>query len=188
MGGFEELLAEQLELAFFVPLLIGHGGNSGGQVVSTVIRALGSGALKLSDAPRTIFKEAVAGLSQSIVLATVMAPALNLGLGISQNVTAIVRITLPVLGCGANTLGATLPFLVTWLGKDPAVIVNPLMTTTVDSCGLLSYLFIATTYFTYVVNGTSSAKECRKVGFGCQPANEFTTACTGGGFRQCIPA
>ena len=64
MKEFEELLARELELAFFVPLLIGHGGNSGGQTVSTVIRALGSGQAKLSDAPRIVFKEGAAGLMQ----------------------------------------------------------------------------------------------------------------------------
>ena len=34
MSGFEHTLAEQIELAYFVPLLIGHGGNAGGQTVS----------------------------------------------------------------------------------------------------------------------------------------------------------
>ena len=35
---FEDLLRKQVELSYFVPLLIGHGGNSGSQTVSTVIR------------------------------------------------------------------------------------------------------------------------------------------------------
>ena len=64
MHQFEELLAQELELAFFVPLLIGAGGNSGGQTVSTVIRALGSGSVSIRDAPRVILKEGIAGLLQ----------------------------------------------------------------------------------------------------------------------------
>lgn len=35
---FEELLKKQVALSYFVPLLIGHGGNSGSQTVTTVIR------------------------------------------------------------------------------------------------------------------------------------------------------
>lgn len=35
---FEELLRKQVALSYFVPLLIGHGGNSGSQTVTTVIR------------------------------------------------------------------------------------------------------------------------------------------------------
>ena len=144
MHQFEALLASELELAFFVPLLIGHGGNSGGQVVSTVIRALGSGGAQVRDAPRVILKEAMAGVMQSLVLVCALAPALHLGMGISFRVTCVVSLALPCLGLLANTLGAALPFLVTYFGRDPAVIVGPLMTTSVDSLGLMVYLFIAT--------------------------------------------
>jgi hypothetical protein len=31
MNGFEHTLSRQIELAYFVPLLAGHGGNTGGQ-------------------------------------------------------------------------------------------------------------------------------------------------------------
>ncbi|KAL3905415.1 MAG: hypothetical protein SGPRY_010918, partial [Prymnesium sp.] len=55
----------------------------------------------------------------------------------------VVALTMPSLGLLANTLGATLPFLITWLGKDPAVIVGPLVTTSVDALGLTTYLTIA---------------------------------------------
>lgn len=144
MHEFEALLAREIELAFFVPLLIGHGGNSGGQTVSTVIRALGSGALSLSDGPRVVLKEAAAGLMQGTVLVGALAPTLLYGMGITSKVTAIVCLALPCLGTIANTIGAALPFVVTWCGADPAVIVGPLMTTSVDSLGLMTYMFIAT--------------------------------------------
>ena len=175
MHRFEALLAQELELAFFVPLLIGHGGNSGGQVVSTVIRALGSGAVKLDDAPRVILKEATAGVLQSLVLVCAMAPALNMGMGISAHVTAIVSLALPCLGLLANTLGSALPFAITYAGRDPAVIVGPLMTTSVDSLGLILYLGIATTFFALVARGGEPA--CHRAGFGCAISNEFTSAC-----------
>ena len=81
---------------------------------------------------------------QSLVLVCFLAPALHLGMGISLNVTTIVSMSLPCLGLLANTLGSALPFLVTYLGRDPAVIVGPLMTTAVDSLGLMLYLLIAT--------------------------------------------
>ena len=144
MHGFEELLARELELAFFVPLLIGHGGNSGGQTVSTVIRALGSGACTLKDAPKIIFKEAISGVLTACFCVCFLAPALMYGMGISTRVVTVVGITLPCVGFIANCLGSSLPFLITYLGKDPAVIVGPLMTTSVDSLGLMLYLLIAT--------------------------------------------
>jgi len=68
MHAYEALLAKELELAFFVPLIIGHGGNSGGQVVSTVIRAIGRRKPSGAEAARTVMTEAVAGLVRSAPL------------------------------------------------------------------------------------------------------------------------
>jgi len=183
MHEFEGLLAREIELAFFVPLLIGHGGNSGGQVVSTVIRALGSGAAKLSDGPRVILKEACAGLMQSCVLVCALAPALMYGLGISQNVSVVVSLALPCIGTFANALGATLPFVVTYFGHDPAVIVGPLMTTSVDSIGLMLYLVIAQVYLSFAAG---PKLECTSTwNGGCKPANALTAACTKSG-KECV--
>jgi Mg/Co/Ni transporter MgtE len=35
---FEDILEHHVELSFFVPLIMGHGGNTGSQSVTTVIR------------------------------------------------------------------------------------------------------------------------------------------------------
>lgn len=43
MNGFEHTLERQIELAYFVPLLAGHGGNTGGQAVGTVLSAMSGG-------------------------------------------------------------------------------------------------------------------------------------------------
>jgi cation transporter-like permease len=126
MSGFEELLARELELSFFVPLLIGHGGNSGGQTVSTVIRALGSGAARLGDAPRIIFKEGFSGLCSALICVCALAPYLYYMMGISLRVTTIVSMTLPCLGLLANSLGSALPFIITYLGEPASHSADPL--------------------------------------------------------------
>lgn len=157
MKSFERLLSEQVTLAFFVPLLIGHGGNSGGQTVSTVIRALGSGAIKLEDAPRVVAKEAAAGVLQSLLVVLALYPYLRFVMETDEDVSVVVALTMPVLGFCANGIGASLPFLVTWLGKDPAVIAGPLMTTSVDTIGLTSYLTIASAYLGLGTAATATA-------------------------------
>ena len=53
---------------------------------------------------------------------------------------------MPCLGLLANTVGSMLPFIIQWMGSDPAVICGPLMTTSVDSLGIMTYLLIATIY------------------------------------------
>jgi len=49
-------------------------------------------------------------------------------------------------GLFANSMGALLPYVICWLGLDPAVIVGPLMTTLVDTLGLGLYLSCATLF------------------------------------------
>ena len=168
-----QLLAKEIELSFFVPLLIGHGGNSGGQTVSTVIRALGAGALTLADAPKIIFKEACSGVLSACFCVCFLAPSLKFVMGISTKVVTVVSLTLPCVGFLANALGSALPFAVTYAGKDPAVIVGPLMTTSVDSLGLMMYLLIATLYLS-MLSGDDDLQVCKMGLTGCGPSELCT--------------
>lgn len=46
---FEEALESAIALAFFIPLLIGTGGNSGTQITSTLVRSMALGEVRLRD-------------------------------------------------------------------------------------------------------------------------------------------
>lgn len=147
MSGFEHTLSRQLELAYFVPLLAGHGGNTGGQSVGTVLSALSSGTIRRQDAPRVILKEAMSGITVGTVLGMVVALLANRVMGISLHVSAVVCCTLPLVSTFAATLGSSIPFLCLALGLDPSVIAAPAMTSFVDVSGLLSYFLIANWIF-----------------------------------------
>mmetsp|Transcript_9244 Transcript_9244/g.29741 ORF Transcript_9244/g.29741 Transcript_9244/m.29741 type:complete len:227 (+) Transcript_9244:31-711(+) len=54
---FEHMLQRNVELAHFVPLIIGHGGNAGSQAVGSVIRALA--AKELDPSLRATFARVV---------------------------------------------------------------------------------------------------------------------------------
>lgn len=143
MSGFEEVLSAQLELAYFVPLLAGHGGNTGGQTVGTVLSALSTGAITLSDAPRVISKEAMSGFMAGTILGSIVGPVAHYGMHISFHVAVVVMCTLPLVSTIAATLGSSIPFACVALGLDPSVIAAPAMTSFVDVSGLMSYFLIA---------------------------------------------
>lgn len=149
MSGFEHTLSRQLELAYFVPLLAGHGGNTGGQAVGTVLSAISAGIVSLKDAPRVISKEALSGLTMGIVLGSLVAPIVHFGMGISTHVATVIFCTLPLVSTIAATLGSTIPFACLALGLDPSVIAAPAMTSFVDVSGLLSYFLIAGKVFSH---------------------------------------
>ena len=96
MSGFEHTLAEQIELAYFVPLLIGHGGNAGGQTVGTVLGAMSAGQVAASDWVRVVGKEMLAGLGAGTLTCGAMLPLL-FGMKISRHVSVVILVTLPVL-------------------------------------------------------------------------------------------
>jgi cation transporter-like permease len=143
MSGFEHTLSKQIELAYFVPLLAGHGGNTGGQTVGTVLSALSSGSLTKNDAPAVIAKESMSGLVVGTILGILVGPISYYIMGISMHVSVVILCTLPLVSTIAATLGAAIPFFCVWAGLDPSVIAAPAMTSIVDVCGLISYFLIA---------------------------------------------
>eukprot|EP00571_Detonula_confervacea_P014683 CAMPEP_0172297990 /NCGR_PEP_ID=MMETSP1058-20130122/828_1 /TAXON_ID=83371 /ORGANISM="Detonula confervacea, Strain CCMP 353" /LENGTH=247 /DNA_ID=CAMNT_0013007219 /DNA_START=377 /DNA_END=1120 /DNA_ORIENTATION=+ len=147
MNGFEHTLSKQIELAYFVPLLAGHGGNTGGQAVGTILSALSAGVITRKDASGVVIKEALSGLVMGIILGAMVGPICHYVMGISAHVSTVVAVTLPLLSMIAAFLGSGLPFVCVQLGLDPAVIAAPAMTSFVDVTGLMAYFLIANKIF-----------------------------------------
>ena len=139
---FEAELAKVVALAFFIPLLIGTGGNSGSQTVTTIVRGLAVGEIKLRDFWRVLWREAGSGLTLGILLGVVgWGRALLWG---STGALAItVGISILVICTWANAVGATIPMLATALKIDPTIMSAPLIATLVDATGLFIYFMIA---------------------------------------------
>ena len=96
LSGFQRTLGGHLELSYFLPLLVGHGGNAGGQALGSVLGALGRGEVGPRDWLRVVGKEAAAGLGTGSLACAAMLPLLR-GMRISAPVTAAVLVTLPLL-------------------------------------------------------------------------------------------
>eukprot|EP00533_Pseudo-nitzschia_delicatissima_P014730 CAMPEP_0197276980 /NCGR_PEP_ID=MMETSP1432-20130617/16299_1 /TAXON_ID=44447 /ORGANISM="Pseudo-nitzschia delicatissima, Strain UNC1205" /LENGTH=246 /DNA_ID=CAMNT_0042743115 /DNA_START=129 /DNA_END=869 /DNA_ORIENTATION=+ len=147
MNVFEETLEKHIELALFVPLLAGHGGNTGGQTVGTILSALSAGTVKVSDAPKVIWKESMAGILSGTILGGIVAPVAYKALGVSFHVAIVLFFTLPLVSMIASTFGAIIPFLCVLVNLDPSVIAAPAMTSLVDVAGLMGYFMIANYIF-----------------------------------------
>ena len=68
---YEDELARVVALSFFIPLLIGTGGNSGSQTVTTIVRGLAVGEIRLRDFGRVLLREGGSGLVLGILLGIV---------------------------------------------------------------------------------------------------------------------
>jgi magnesium transporter len=139
---FDDELQSVVALAFFIPLLIGTGGNTGSQTVTTVIRAMAVGELRFEDTFRVWLKE----IGTAVLLATVMAAATFVRawtLKVTPTIGLTVALSASAIVVWAATVSAMLPLLLRRLRVDPAVVSAPLITTLVDGTGLVIYFEIA---------------------------------------------
>ncbi len=142
LGRFEEELDQVVALAFFIPLLIGTGGNTGAQTVSTMVRAMALGEIRLRDAWSVIMRELSSGLLLGSMLA-IVAFGFALLLFRTTPLALVVALSIIAVCTWANTIGAIVPLIARKIGLDPALVSAPLITTLVDATGLAIYLLIA---------------------------------------------
>ncbi|MCS7058401.1 MAG: magnesium transporter [Meiothermus sp.] len=141
LQGFESVLEAVTALAFYVPVLVGTGGNTGNQSSTLIVRALATRDVGLGDWLRILRKELGVGLLLGLTLATLLSGKVLLD-GQAQ-LLLVVGVSLGLVVLLANVVGAMLPLLLRRLGLDPALISNPLIATVTDVTGLIVYLSVA---------------------------------------------
>jgi magnesium transporter len=142
LKSFEGELAAVVALSFFIPLLIGTGGNVGSQTVTLVVRAMALGEVALRDIGWLVWKELRVGVVMGLVMAV-----LGIGqaflLGVSSDIAIAVSLAVIAICSWAAFVAGALPLVLRRLGVDPAVVSAPLISTLVDGTGLLIYFEIA---------------------------------------------
>lgn len=138
---YEEIIAAHIVLVFFLPLLVGSGGNAGSQSSTLMVRAIATGDVHAKDWFKLLGRETLVALC----LGATMSVAVSL-LGFFRGdemvalVLAISMMGIVLMGC---LIGMSLPFILHKLGLDPASASAPLVTSICDATGVMIYLFIA---------------------------------------------
>lgn len=149
INSFEDALSVFPVLISFIPMLMGTGGNAGGQSSATVIRGMAVGEIELKDILRVLWKELRIALLCGVTLAVVgyakiiLIDNMLLGMNVSYMEMAVVSLTLVVTVFAAKLVGCSLPILAKAVKLDPAVMASPFITTIVDVLSLIVYFFIA---------------------------------------------
>ncbi|ANW67635.1 magnesium transporter [Mycobacterium sp. djl-10] len=142
LRAFEEELDAVVALAFFIPLLIGTGGNTGTQITTTLVRAMATGQVRFHNVPAILAKE----MSTGVMIALAMAAAAVIRawtLGVGAEVTLTVTLSVAAIVLWASFVASILPPLLKKCRVDPAVVSAPMIATIVDGTGLLIYFTIA---------------------------------------------
>ena len=138
----ESELEGVVALMFFVPLLIGTGGNTGTQITTTLIRAMAMGQVRMRDMFRVVRKEMATGV---LIAATVASVAWVRALvqGVGTDVALTVSLSVVAIVLWTSLVASVLPLIIKKVGIDPAVVSGPMITTVIDGTGLIIYFTIA---------------------------------------------
>ncbi|WP_104203115.1 magnesium transporter [Billgrantia saliphila] len=143
---FEDTIAAQVALVFFLPLLIGSGGNAGAQAATLMVRGMATGDVGVKDWGKLLGRELLVAGSLGLTMALAVAP-----IGVMRGgeaVAMVVAASMVVIVLFGSLLGMCLPFVLNRVGWDPATASAPLVTTLIDASGVLIYFTIATAVLT----------------------------------------
>lgn len=145
ISSFENTIAQVAILAAFLPMITDMGGNVGIQALSVAIRSIALGEVRIRDFWKAARKEVVIGLVNGVALGALFGVIALLVRG-NPLIGVIAGVA---LGCNvlvAGVVGGTIPFLVKRLGKDPAMMTGPVLTTITDITGVSIYLGLSTIF------------------------------------------
>ncbi len=147
MNSYESALAVMPQLAGFVPMLTGTGGNCGSQSSTLVIRGIAVEEIEFGDLFRVVWKEVRIAVCISIVLAVVNGIRILL-MGQGDVLMALtIGLTMSCTVVIAKVVGCTLPLLAKKVGLDPAIMATPLISTLVDISTISVYFAIVSMVF-----------------------------------------
>lgn len=140
---YEDVIQTVIALNMFIPMLTGSGGNAGSQASTLVIRAMATHDIQPSDWVKVVLKEVTVGLICGAALAIVAFLKCYFFDKVAINVALVVSLTILAIVVIAKAIGSLLPIVAEKFGADPAIMASPLITTIVDSLGLIVYFNIA---------------------------------------------
>jgi magnesium transporter len=152
-------LASLTMLAFFVPLIISSGGNSGSQASTLIIQAMALGEVKLADWWRVMRREIISGLMLGAILGVIGFSRVAIWTTFSSIygvhwllMAFTVGFSLIGVVLWGSLAGSMLPLVLKKLGFDPATSSAPFVATLVDVTGLVIYFNIAMLIFGHILH------------------------------------
>jgi magnesium transporter len=163
MQYFSDELAIVIQLAFFVPLIMSSGGNSGSQASTLIIQAMALGEVRIIDWWRVMRRELLSGLMLGTILGIIGFLRIIAWVPFSKiygphwlMVAMTVGFTLVGIVLWGSLAGSMLPLLLKKLGFDPATSSAPFVATLVDVTGLVIYFSIASIVMSSVLHPAAS--------------------------------
>lgn len=141
---FESTLQQVVALTFYLPLLMGTGGNTGTQAATLIIRGMSLGDIELKDALKVFWKELRISIILGLILSLFNFAKIMLIDHQSMKIALTVCASMLIVVMFAKLIGGMLPMLAKRLGIDPALMATPMISSLTDMVSALAYLAMAT--------------------------------------------
>lgn len=138
-------LEEVYWLAWFIPLVISSGGNTGSQSATLVITALVRGHLTLSDWLQVVVRELLMGLllGGGLAILGLVVSYMFFGTSLGWQAMIVLPVTLILVVVAGTLTGSVFHLIFERLGWDPAMMSNPFVTGIIDILGIVIYMNVA---------------------------------------------
>ena len=140
---FEATIQQMVVLAVLMPIVASMGGNAAGQTMTVTVRALATKDLGAANVYRVIGREAVVGLLNGLLFATLLGAVVYFWFG-NDELGLVIGAAMIVNFLVAALAGILIPLTLNHLGIDPAVASGVFVTTVTDVVGFFAFLGLAT--------------------------------------------
>lgn len=141
---YGQTLQSVVLLAFFIPLIMNIGGNVGTQSSTILVRGMTLGQIHEKNYFKFVAREGLTGLSIGASIGTLSGIAAYLWQG-DPILGVVIAVSMTLTCFTASMNGYMIPLIVHKLGRDPAAVSDPMVTTIQDITALLIYFTVAMT-------------------------------------------
>ena len=142
LGNFDATFAAHPEMALYIPLIGGTGGNVGTQSSAIIVQGLANSSLDTKDTFKQIAKESVVAAINATIISLLVYIYNFVRFGGTATVTYSVSISLFAVVMFASIFGTLVPMTLEKLKVDPAIATGPFISITNDIIGMMMYMGI----------------------------------------------
>ncbi len=149
VSSFEGTISRVAALAAFMPIIAGHGGNTGSQTTTLIVRGIAVGEIHRRDLGRILRKELTFGISYGLIAGMLSG---FLAFILSHNLWLAVIVGVSMMGniILAGLAGSLLPLGMHALKVDPALASTVWLTTITDWLGFVLLLGLGTVFLAHL--------------------------------------
>ncbi|MCK9159338.1 MAG: magnesium transporter, partial [Bacteroidaceae bacterium] len=142
LSNFGTTFAAHPEMALYIPLIGGTGGNVGTQSSAIIVQGLANNTLNTKNVFKQIVKESMVAIINATIISILVYTYNFIRFGPTSTVTYSVSLSLFAVVLFASIFGTLVPMTLEKIKVDPAIATGPFISITNDLIGMMLYMCI----------------------------------------------